>query len=194
MKKLIAISAMALVMTTCSMASTGAELKTSAVVTEPSYTNGLNWLVEETQRLTMLEEEAAKHSQLVENRLQLHNVVNQTKQYVGKTWYVFSGSTPSGWDCSGLVMWTYEKLGIELRHSATSQMKSGQIVKKPKFGDVVSFSYMGYSSAYHVGIYLSPDSMLHSGGQKGDRTEIRSISDFAGSYSKVTYTRLIETK
>jgi cell wall-associated NlpC family hydrolase len=163
MKKLIAISAMALVMTTCSAASSGAEVKTSAVVSEPSHTSGISWLVEEHQRLTMLEEQAAQQEQLTKNKTSLHNVVNQTKQYVGKTWYVFSGSTPNGWDCSGLVMWTYEKLGIELYHSATAQMRSGQIVKEPKFGDIVSFSYRGSMSAYHVGIYLGPDSMLHSG-------------------------------
>jgi hypothetical protein len=35
--------------------------------------------------------------------------------------------------------------------------------------------------------------MLHSGGKRGDRTELRPISDFGGSYSRVAYSRLIDT-
>lgn len=194
MKKLIAISAIALVMTTCSSAPSRAEAKTSAVVLEPLHTTGLTWLTEYVKQKTLLEAQAAHHEMLVSNKKEVQNAVNKTKEYVGKTWYVFAGSTPQGWDCSGLVKWTFEKLGIELHHSATAQMNSGEFVDEPKFGDIVAFKYLGHKSAYHVGIYLSPDKMLHSGGNRGDVTEVRSISKFAGDYSEVTYTRVVETK
>lgn len=130
---------------------------------------------------------------LSENTKDLNSAMKKVKNHVNKTWYVFSGSTPSGWDCSGLVKWTYEHLGFDLYHGATRQIESGKIVSKPKYGDLVGFQYFGSSRYYHVGIYISDDLMLHSGGKKGDKTEFRSISDFAGNYSKVVYSRIIET-
>jgi cell wall-associated NlpC family hydrolase len=72
-------------------------------------------------------------------------------------------------------------------------MNSGHLVKHPKYGDIVGFKYPGASVYYHVGIYISDDTMLHSGGKRGDRTEFRSISNFAGNYSSVSYSRLVET-
>jgi cell wall-associated NlpC family hydrolase len=100
-----------------------------------------------------------------------------------------------GWDCSGLVRWTYGHLGINLRHSANTQRDSGTIVTEPKIGDIVSFNYRGSSSAYHSGIYLGPDEMIHSGGKPGDRTKIISISEWAedNNNSEIVYTRIIET-
>ena len=130
---------------------------------------------------------------LTKNTTELGIAVNNARKHVGKTWYVFSGSTPSGWDCSGLVKWTYSHLGFDLYHSATAQMKFGKPVKNPKYGDIVGFKYNGASMFYHVGIYISEDLMLHSGGKRGDRTELRSISDFAGSYSTVSYSRIVDT-
>jgi cell wall-associated NlpC family hydrolase len=194
MKKLIAISAMALVMASCFSAPTRAEARTGSLILEPSHTKNTNWLVEKVNEQRLLEEQAAYHELLVSNKEEVQTAVNKARQYVGKTWYVFAGSTPQGWDCSGLVKWTYEKIGIELHHSATAQMNSGEFVDEPKFGDIVAFKYLGHKSAYHVGIYLSPDKMLHSGGKRGDVTEVRSISKFAGDYSEVTYTRVVETK
>ena len=59
----------------------------------------------------------------------------------------------------------------------------------------MSFNYKNYSSANHIGIYIGPDEMLHSGGKPGDRTEIISIAEWAedNNNSDVVYTRLIET-
>ena len=132
---------------------------------------------------------------LNENSKKINNVINELHSHVGKTWYVFSGSSPRGWDCSGLVRWTYAQIGIDLYHGATRQRNSGTIVAEPKAGDLVSFNYRGSIGAYHIGIYLSPDEMIHSGGKKGQRTEIISISDWAkdNNHSEVVYTRLIET-
>lgn len=130
---------------------------------------------------------------LSENTKDLNKAVNKTMAQIGKTWYVFAGSTPAGWDCSGLVLWTYAHLGFDMYHSATAQMGYGRIVKEPKYGDIVGFKYNGASSYYHVGIYISEDLMLHSGGKRGDKTELRSISNFAGEHSKVFYSRIVDT-
>lgn len=127
----------------------------------------------------------------IENYRKLIEAVKETKSYAGKTWYVFSGSTPRGWDCSGLVRWTYLQVGIELPHSATDQLYAGVLVDEPRLGDIVTFSFNG-STAGHAGIYLSEDKMIHSGGKRGDKTEVESISEFGKPYSKIFYTRIIK--
>jgi cell wall-associated NlpC family hydrolase len=122
-------------------------------------------------------------------------VVKKLKKRVGKTWYVFSGSTPAGWDCSGLVMWTYQQIGIKLKHSATEQGHSGHSTKHPKTGDIVAFGWKGTGVKQHVGIYLGNGMMIHSGGAPGERTAIISIAKWAkeNGNTKVTYIRLLDT-
>ena len=142
-----------------------------------------------------LEDEIARLERIAEDTKELNQAVGLVKKQAGKTWYVFSVSTPDGWDCSGLVLWMYEKIGYTLEHRASLQKHSGKIVKEPKIGDIVAFTYRGLKSAYHVGIYVGPNEMVHSGGRRGDRTEIVSISQWAkaNGNSIVTYTRVIET-
>lgn len=205
MKKLIAISATALVMAASGIPSAG-ELKASAVATETSITTPglLQLLITQDEQQTMLEQQAAaaeaelkaqeaKKAELLATSKQLNTVIEKLTNRVGKTRYVFSGSTPQGWDCSGLVMWAYGELGVELEHRASKQQNAGEAVDEPKLGDIVVFKYNGRESAYHVGIYLYPDTMIHAGGGKGDTTEIVSISKFAGKHSQITYRRLVET-
>lgn len=124
----------------------------------------------------------------------LREMVAKTKKYVGVTWYAFSGSTPSGWDCSGLVRWAYSQVGVDLYHSASVQKNAGEFVKDPKLGDIVAFGWRGYRGAQHVGIYIGDGKMLHSGGRRGDQTEITSIADWAegSGNSLVTYTRILD--
>lgn len=129
---------------------------------------------------------------LMANGQRIENVINQLRKTVGRTWYVFSGNTPAGWDCSGLTMWAYEQLGITLEHRASKQQHSGYQVKTPMPGDIVVFTYKGYNSAYHVGIYIGNGKMIHAP-EKGQTTRIESVSHFAGNYSKISYRRLIKS-
>jgi cell wall-associated NlpC family hydrolase len=126
------------------------------------------------------------------NATNIRKTVGALKKRVGRTWYVFSGSTPSGWDCSGLVMWAYQQMGVELEHRASLQQKAGTLVTDPKIGDIVAFTYKNSKSAYHVGIYIGSGKMVHAR-QKGQATVIESVTQFAGKYSKVTYTRILDT-
>jgi cell wall-associated NlpC family hydrolase len=86
-------------------------------------------------------------------------------------------------------------MGITLYHSASVQKNSGELVTEPKIGDIVAFTYAGSKSAFHVGIYIGPDEMLHAGGKRGDRTAIVHIKEWAKGNGdvKVTYTRIVET-
>lgn len=128
------------------------------------------------------------------NATNIRKTVGALKKRVGRTWYVFSGATPQGWDCSGLVMWAYQQMGVELEHRASKQQRAGALTEKPQLGDIVAFTYKDSKyGAYHVGIYLGEDTMIHAGGGKGETTQVTSISQFAGKYSKVTYTHILDT-
>jgi cell wall-associated NlpC family hydrolase len=91
----------------------------------------------------------AKEIRQQAKRDKLKRVVTYLTTRVHKTAYVFSGSTISGWDCSGMVRYTYKRLGITLEHSANKQAHSGKRVSKPRVGDVVVFAYKGSTSFYH---------------------------------------------
>jgi cell wall-associated NlpC family hydrolase len=121
--------------------------------------------------------------------MKMQNRILELHEHVNKTRYAFSGSTPRGWDCSGLVMWFYSDFGIELEHSATKQMYSGEVVTEPKIGDIVSISYPGSKSSYHNGIYAGDGYMIHSP-RPGRVTELRPISEVSLSHV-VTFTRLV---
>ena len=64
--------------------------------------------------------------------------------------YVYGGASLGGFDCSGLVMWSYRQAGVRLPHSSTEQMGRGRRVARREIrpGDLV-FSYGGG----HVGLY-----------------------------------------
>ena len=126
------------------------------------------------------------------NATNIRKTVGALKKRVGRTSYVFSGSTPSGWDCSGLVMWAYQRMGVELEHRASLQQKAGVLVKDPKVGDIVAFTYKNSKTAYHVGIYIGSGKMIHAR-REGQGTVIEEVTTFAGKYSKVTYTRILDT-
>jgi cell wall-associated NlpC family hydrolase len=130
-------------------------------------------------------ERLVNHSQ----RSKLTEVVRKLRSYVGKTRYVFSGDTPLGWDCSGLVRWTYENLGISLEHSADKQQRSGTLVKKPLPGDIVAFGYGGGRSFYHTGIYIGNGKVLHAQRARGTFISRLDSPLFAGN--KITFTRII---
>ena len=154
-------------------------------------------VLEETAARTQseLEAEITHLETVAANTKNLNETLVLVKNQIGITPWVLGGSTTTSWDCSGLVRWAYAQIGVDLYHSATWQRYSGEIISEPKIGDLVSFNHKNYSNAYHVGIYIGPDEMLHSGGRPGDRTEIRSIIDWAkdNGGSEVVYTRIIET-
>jgi cell wall-associated NlpC family hydrolase len=142
-----------------------------------------------------LEAEIARLEKVAKDTKNLNKALALTKKYVGKTWYALGGSTPDAWDCSGLVLWMYGHLDVTLYHSASVQKESGTFVDSPKIGDIVAFTYNGSARAFHTAIYTGPDEMLHSGGKRGDKTEITSISKWSKGNANaiVTYTRIVET-
>ncbi len=101
-------------------------------------------------------------------------------QYLGVP-YVWGGASPSGFDCSGLVMYVYAQLGISLPHGATAQYAAGTPIDYSELqpGDLVFFgSGGGYMS--HVGIYIGGGSMIHAPFE-GTVVQIGSVSS-GGSF------------
>ena len=126
------------------------------------------------------------------NATKIKKALSKLQKTVGKTWYVFSGETPSGWDCSGLTRWFYKQVGITLEHRASRQIQAGKITKTPQPGDIVAFRYNGYQSAYHVGIYVGDGKMIHAP-KHGHVTRVENISNFVNSYSSAIFVQILQT-
>jgi peptidoglycan DL-endopeptidase CwlO len=103
-------------------------------------------------------------------------VVGIAMQYLG-TPYVYGGASPSGFDCSGFVMYVYAKLGVSLPHNAAAQYGYGTPVDRSQLqaGDLVFFNGLG-----HNGIYIGGGSFIHSP-HTGDVVKISSMSGWYDS-------------
>ena len=91
------------------------------------------------------------------------SVLELARQQLG-TPYVYGGSRPGGFDCSGLVYYVYGAQGIDLHRSADVQMQDGVIVPRDSLqvGDLVFFRAYGPWLASHVGIYVGDGQMIHA--------------------------------
>ncbi|WP_214413375.1 C40 family peptidase [Sphaerisporangium fuscum] len=75
--------------------------------------------------------------------------------------YVWGAAGPRFFDCSGLVMWAYQKVGISLPHYTGDQWTAGTHISRKEDlrpGDLVFF----YSDLHHVGIYIGGGLMVHA--------------------------------
>jgi cell wall-associated NlpC family hydrolase len=72
--------------------------------------------------------------------------------------YAWGGSTPRGFDCSGLVRYAYRGAGIALEHSSYAQWDAGRHVRRRDLlpGDIVFFG------PGHVGLYVGGDRFVHA--------------------------------
>lgn len=111
-------------------------------------------------------------------------IVNYAKQYLGCK-YVYGGSGPSTFDCSGFTMYVYKNFGISLSHSATAQSKNGTYIAKEDLqpGDLVFFKdYETMDGIGHCGIYIGDGNFIHASSGTGYCVKISTL--LSGSYYK----------
>ena len=77
--------------------------------------------------------------------------------------YRFGGSTPTGFDCSGLVQYSYRQAGVKLPRSTEAQLVTGTRVRlsSVRRGDLLFFDEEGRKKS-HVGIYLGGGRFVHA--------------------------------
>jgi cell wall-associated NlpC family hydrolase len=104
------------------------------------------------------------------------SVVAIAERYLGVP-YSWGGASPSGFDCSGLVMYVFAQVGVSLPHSSYAQYGMGTPVSRDQLqpGDLVFFDGLG-----HVGIYVGGGSFIHAP-HTGDVVKISSISGWYAS-------------
>ena len=102
--------------------------------------------------------------------------------------YVWGGASPSGFDCSGLVMYVYAQLGVSLPHYTVSQYNYPDAVHPSRSelepGDLVFFAGLG-----HVGIYIGNNEFIHAP-HTGADVEIDSLTGWY-SYEYAGATRIL---
>lgn len=91
------------------------------------------------------------------------DVVNTAKQYLGVP-YVYGGSSPKGFDCSGFTSYVFAQFGANLSRTASGQANNGTWVAKGDLqpGDLLLFGPYSGGGIGHAGIYIGDGNMIHS--------------------------------
>ncbi len=112
------------------------------------------------------------------------DLINFAKQFLGLP-YVYGGSSPSGFDCSGFVKYVFSNFGVSLSRTTYTQVYEGVWIDKGnlQMGDLVFFGSAG--NVNHVGIYISDGNFIHSS-NTGDVVKISNLN--SGYYLNNYYT------
>lgn len=112
-------------------------------------------------------------------------LVDCAKQYLGVP-YVWGGSSPSGFDCSGLVQYVARSCGYSISRTANTQYNYGTYVEKSDLqpGDLVFFANTYTSGISHVGIYVGDGNFIHAP-SSGSYVKIASLE--SGYYASHYY-------
>lgn len=144
----------------------GQVLKLSGAATAPVTTDVSNASAE----VTAASSTASKVSALI----------TEAKKYIGVP-YVWAGSTPSGFDCSGYLNFVYAKVGISVPRTVETIWNATKHVSSLQAGDLVFFETYKTGPS-HAGIYLGNNKFIHAGSSRGVE-----ISDMENTYWKPRY-------
>lgn len=130
-----------------------------------------------TAKINTVKNPAAINSKFVSNgetfitEQQGEEIVELAKTFMGVP-YVFGGTTPAGFDCSGFLQYVFKQYGINIPRLADEQYLLGKAVKTSQLsvGDLVFFStYL--PGASHCGFYIGDGKFLHTSSSKGVRID-----------------------
>jgi peptidoglycan DL-endopeptidase CwlO len=112
------------------------------------------------------------------------SVLAVAARYLGVP-YVYGGTTPIGWDCSGATSYIFRQLGYDIPRTANDQMLASHRVARSeaKAGDLVFF--ISGARAYHVGIYAGGN-MMYDAQRTGKSFTKREIYSSAVVFGRVT--------
>jgi cell wall-associated NlpC family hydrolase len=110
------------------------------------------------------------------------NFQQQVKQLVG-TPYKWGGTTTSGFDCSGFILYMFRNFDLDLPRTSQGQAQVGVHVDQEELrvGDLVFFNTNGKGIS-HAGVYIGDGQFAHASSSKGVR-----ISKLSDSYYKPRY-------
>lgn len=107
-------------------------------------------------------------------------IIAYAKKLIGVR-YVYGGSSPKGFDCSGFTSYVFKHFGISLDRTSSGQAGSGSKVSRSQLrpADLVFFDTNGgMNSIEHVGIYIGGGKFIHaSSGRDAHRVIISSLND-----------------
>jgi len=122
------------------------------------------------QRIAKAQEEAKKVGKTYQiSEIDKQKLLEDAKYFKGGK-YVWGGTMPEGFDCSGYVQYLYKKHNINLPRTAWQQSKQGQVIEKHKLqkGDLLFFltdKKRGIPIT-HVGIYIGNGNFIHAASKK----------------------------
>jgi len=99
--------------------------------------------------------------------------------------YLWGGTGPDGFDCSGLIQYTYAQHGVSLPRTSAEQARVGRAVEKRVAdlapGDILTFASDPGGEVSHVGLYLGEGRFIHSA-NGGVQTSLLKADDPAGGW------------
>ena len=109
-------------------------------------------------------------------------LIATAKKYIGVP-YLWGGTTPSGFDCSGFLQYVFRQNGLNLLRTSKEQYTMGVYVARNQLrkGDLVFFQ-TGSNGISHVGMYIGNDQFIHASSSNGV-----TISNLSNSYWIRTY-------
>ena len=184
MKRFITIASVLLLLAGCSSAALAMDL--SKIVADQAKTS-----VDKRINSVDYGSQLIRINKIDRNTDRMKQVIKYLVTRVDRTSYVFSGSSPRGWDCSGLVRWTYKRFGLEIPHSANKQAHIGKRVSNPVPGDIVVMAYPGSTNFYHSAIYLGNGKIVNAHYQ-ARTTIVQPLTDY--KRSQIRFVRVIDLK
>lgn len=123
-----------------------------------------------------------KTFEALQKSVNVTKVISTANTFIG-TPYIFGGTTPTGFDCSGFTQYVMVNNGIKIPRTAATQYLIGTAVNRNnlKLGDFVFFETY-QPGASHVGIYIGNNSFIHASSSAGV-----TVSSLSNSYWNIRY-------